>query len=346
MTKASAMSEVIASIIAESLEHHQQRKRELLAVALTNAHGHVKTSIVAGHAYIRLRRYVAGKVIDEHLARADSPLVDGVKRSIAIRKEALGRIGDVFDALRLLGMRKKDIMHEDFTPTIMGMFDEFERLGLWDEALTLIGSWCFKVYQSQCGVEHYPERTLDVDFAVKIPHHGREANIALALKSLGFAEEHNYATGDTRFVSHELKVEFLKDRRGSGKRRAESSDFEPSLGIAPVALPYLRLLLDNRVTLALRGAGKVVVPAMPAFVLHKLLVAPRRREEAKRFKDYRQAETVAKVVMRDEALVDQAVQIAASMHKKWLAAVLRAVKDGPEEALKTGAVRALAARLA
>jgi hypothetical protein len=35
----------------------------------------------------------------------------------------------------------------------------FERRGLWNEGIELIGSWCFYLYQRHLGVKPYPSKT-------------------------------------------------------------------------------------------------------------------------------------------------------------------------------------------
>ena len=40
----------------------------------------------------------------------------------------------------------------------------FERHGLWEDGVELIGSWCFYLYQRHLGVKAYPFKTQDIDF--------------------------------------------------------------------------------------------------------------------------------------------------------------------------------------
>jgi hypothetical protein len=72
-------------------------------------------------------------------------------------------------------------------------------------------------------------------------------------------------------------------------------------------------------TLSIHGVGKVTVPSMPAFMIHKLLAAPLRStaHKDKVEKDYRQVQAVAKRVVRDKALVAERRRILEDLHKKW-----------------------------
>ncbi len=48
----------------------------------------------------------------------------------------------------------------------------FERHGLWDEGVELIGSWCFYLYQRHLGVKPYPFKTQDIDVLLPYPYRG------------------------------------------------------------------------------------------------------------------------------------------------------------------------------
>jgi len=54
----------------------------------------------------------------------------------------------------------------------------FERHGLWDEGVELIGSWCFYLYQRHLGVKAYPFKTQDIDFLLPYPYRGRVKPLA------------------------------------------------------------------------------------------------------------------------------------------------------------------------
>ncbi|WP_232502816.1 GSU2403 family nucleotidyltransferase fold protein [Solidesulfovibrio magneticus] len=233
-------------------------------------------------------------------------------------------------------MSSQEIKTEDYFPVVQELFQTMADAGLWDEGMTLVGSWCFKVYQNYCGVEFFPERTLDVDFAMRLPYRGKKVNLGDMLKSLGFEEVINHADGTVFYRSGELSVEFLKDRVGDG--RARGGVYEADIGIAPVAVPYMRVLLTNPMEIKARDLGRVVVPSMAAFFLHKLLVASERRKEDKRVKDYRQVEAIAKAILADPAMVEDVQRIAGGLHKKWVKKLVTSAMKGEAILDATGAV--------
>ena len=68
---------------------------------------------------------------------------------------------------------------------------------------------------------------------------------------------------------------------------------------------------------------------MPAFFLHKLIVADARNKEDKKAKDYRQVEAVAKALLRDEALLGETKSIAGGLHKKWRQKIVKSCQALP-----------------
>jgi hypothetical protein len=311
------MALVIKGLLNESKEYYRNMKRELVGQLLINPRGSLRRNIVNGRAYVILRQCRLNKCRDVYIGPEDSQpaalFLDGVAKS----KKALSTLREVKVAMAELHMPKSDIRREDFFPIIKALFDAFAAQGLWGEGLELVGSWCFKLYQNYCGVEYYPDRTLDVDFAVAIPFPGKPVDIGKLLTGLGFVEEFNHTDGTIFYKSGEFKVEFLKDRIGDGRTRKETPTQERDLGIAPLALPYLRILLGNPLELTARDIGTVVVPTLPAFMLHKLLVAEKRKDSGKREKDCRQAHAVARAIMRDEGLIAETGRVFHALHKAW-----------------------------
>lgn len=323
------MSQPIAAILRETRDYYRQFKRELCGRILTRTGGH----IVVKRTFAYLRKPVQGAYRDFYLGHAGERLAVQAADEISGRARLVEELRRVKSAMKELRMLPIELSREDYFPVIRQVFEAFERQGLWDAGLELVGSWCFKVYQSACGVDYSPERTLDVDLAVRLPYRGNPADIAQLLKDLGFTEEINYADSSVVFKSSALKIEFLKERKGDGRRRAVGGvarEYVPELGLTPQALPYLGILLDNPMELKVRDLGRVVIPSMPAFVLHKLLVAGLRRDPAKREKDTRQAGAVARVLLRSDDLVAQTGALGRAMPAKWLAKSLASVEAADE----------------
>jgi len=161
----------------------------------------------------------------------------------------------------------------------------FERHGLWDAGVELIGSWCFYCYQQHFNLLPYPLRTQDIDFLIPDPYRGKtQVNLVDELEQLGFQREHRY-DGAVSLWNAELKIEFIVPEKGRGTDKAK---LIKALGIRAIPLRFVNLLLDHPITLAESGI-RVIVPDPAAFCLHKLLIGQRRRMTDKRLKDFEQA---------------------------------------------------------
>ena len=320
------MALVIKGILAESREYYRKMQRENVGRLLINPRGSLYQKEEGGNTFLYLRRMERGARRHAYIGKAESLFAKQIARGCALHNKALHDIREAKSALKELGMASQDIKTEDYFPIIRELFQTMADAGLWDAGLSLVGSWCFKVYQNYCGVAYFPQRTLDVDFAMRLPYTGKKVNLGEMLKSMGYEEVINHADGTVFYRSGELSVEFLKDRVGNGQERG--SVYEADIGIAPVAVPYMRILLSNPMEIKARDLGRVVVPSIAAFFLHKLLVASQRRQEDKRQKDYRQVEAVAKAILTDPALVEDVKRIAAGLHKKWVQKIVTSAGCG------------------
>lgn len=330
------MALVIKGILGESREYYRNLKRESVGRLLINPRGSLYRKKEGGSTFVYLRRLVHGAKQHIYIGREDSPHAAVTTHGVTLHSKAVIALREAKAAMKELGMSSQEIKTEDYFPFVQELFQTMADAGLWDEGMTLVGSWCFKVYQNYCGVEFFPERTLDVDFAVRLPYRGKKVNLGDMLKSLGFEEVINHADGTVFYRSGELSVEFLKDRVGDGRERG--GVYEADIGIAPIAVPYMRVLLSNPMEIKARDLGRVVVPSMAAFFLHKLLVASERRKEDKRLKDYRQVEAVAKAILTDPAMVEDVQRIAGGLHKKWVKKLVTSARKSEAMLDATGAV--------
>ncbi len=307
---------VLQDILRENAEYYLQRKKELVGALLLIPAGSLCRRKIRGGQYWYLRQYAGGnRRRDIYLGRSNDSLAEAVREAQKRRPKLLQDLVKAKRALRMLGFKEVQVNRENLDPVLKELITAFDLEGLWEVGLELVGSWCFKVYQNYLGVEFYPFRTQDIDLAVKLPYRGEKKDIAGILQSLGYQPRFNAADGTISYVGEGITVEFIRNRQGSGNRSQHPQ--VPELGLAPVPVPYLNLLLDNPYTLKLHKAGKVVVPHPAAFFLHKLLIAPARKDPAKREKDLRQAAAVAKTVALDEAMLEKARDIADGMPKAW-----------------------------
>jgi hypothetical protein len=165
------------------------------------------------------------------------------------------------------------------------ILEVFDRLGLWEDGVELIGSWSFLLYQRHCGVPPYPLRTQDVDFLVPRIYPRRDpVDLAGALASLGFQVD--FAPhGAVSFIHPELKIEFLTPERGKGDR--PTLNIKP-LGVKAVQLRFLDMLFDRSLVVR-EGSVSVRIPNPLNFCIHKLIIAQRRPRPEKAAKDIEQA---------------------------------------------------------
>lgn len=165
------------------------------------------------------------------------------------------------------------------------LLELFAALGLWKDGLELIGSWSFLLYQRHLGVRPLPLRTQDVDFLLPWPYRGaKEVDLSSALAGLGFLPV-TTAGGSMYFAHPELKVEFLVPERGRGGLDCR---LVKALGVRAVPLRFLDMLLKDPIRLV-EGGVAVRVPKPLNYCPHKLIVAQRRKDAAKREKDVQHA---------------------------------------------------------
>jgi hypothetical protein len=320
------MNAVIDSILRENTEYYRRMKTLLVGRLLVNERGSLKRKIIDGKAYKYLRKKFFGNSFEKYIGPEYSQDSFRIEKALSQNKTDQEELDRAKDALKKL--RVKNMNYEDFSERLRELFHLMEEQGLWDEGLQLIGSWCFKVYQNFFGVEHYPERTVDVDFAIHIPYRGVPVQIGRKLVDMGFQEDRNMSDGTIRYVAGDISVEFLKQQKSDGRNQGDP--YIPELDIAPQALPYLNILLDRPVTRTFRGLGKITVPSMPAFMVHKLIVASKRRDPAKKEKDIRQARAVAQVLSGDLDHLAELTAVFAGLHKTRKRMVVKSAKEADQ----------------
>ena len=169
--------------------------------------------------------------------------------------------------------------------------------------LVLIGSWCLPLYQDyfkDVG-DLYPVKTRDIDFLV--PRSGAfptRVSVPDLLKDLGFITGFRGEKGCMVLEHPELMIEFLVPERGRGNEEVRDI---PALGMNAQPLRFLDVALKKTMCLRFEDIP-VIVPHPAAFALHKLLVAPRRRNVEKRRKDTDSALIILDLIAKKRALDD------------------------------------------
>ena len=150
--------------------------------------------------------------------------------------------------------------------------------------LVLVGSWCLVLYRDYFrDVGAVPAvRTRDMDFLVpSAAAIHKTVDVPELLKELGFITGFRGTQGVMMLEHPELMIEFLVPERGRG---SEDLQDLPKLKMNAQALRFMGIAVMMTVRLHF-GNVPVNVPHPAAFALHKLLVAPRRRNVEKKRKD-------------------------------------------------------------
>ncbi|MHB8066346.1 MAG: GSU2403 family nucleotidyltransferase fold protein [Desulfobaccales bacterium] len=305
---------VIEQIWEESRDYYLDYKKRLIGELLLFPVGSIKRKKGWGGWFIYLHKRAGQKFEDIYLGSEGDPAVQNLVEKINNRKRLIRELRITKNALRVLKVGKMARALKDFTGPLRQLFAELEGLGLFAAGVELVGSYCFKVYQSHFGVEWFPLRTTDVDFAIPLPYKGPSADLEVVLKELGFRQD--FGTDGTIFYEgNGLKIEFLQPRRGSGAK--ETLPAVKELSTVPIPLPYLNLLLENKVMVSLRDIGRIALPSLPAFMWHKILIADLPTRKNKSEKDYIQAAAVGKRVAADPDLIREASRIMQSIPGSW-----------------------------
>ncbi len=167
--------------------------------------------------------------------------------------------------------------------------------------LVLVGSWCLVLYRDYFkGVGTVPAvRTRDMDFLVpSAAAIHKTVDVPELLKDLGFITGFRGAKGVMMLEHPELMIEFLVPERGRG---SEGLQDLPKLKMNAQALRFMGIPIMMIVRLDFGGV-LVNVPHPAAFALHKLLIAPRRRNVEKKRKDLNAAALVLDLLNKKREL--------------------------------------------
>lgn len=318
---------VIEQIWEESRDYYLDYQKRLIGELLISPVGSIKRRKSWGGWFLYLHKRKGQGFEDVYLGSETDPPVKKIAEKIKNRQRLIRELRSAKNALKLLKANRMSRALKDFTGPLRKLLAAMEELGFFEAGIELIGSYCFKVYQSHFGVEWFPLRTMDIDFAVPIPYKGPPADLEAVLKELGFRQE--FCTDGTIFFEgNGLKIEFLQPRRGSGTKGRLREVKE--LSTVPIPLPYLNILLDHKMEVSLRDIGRIALPSMPAFALHKLLIASLSERKAKREKDYNQVCAVAKKIITEKNLIDEVHKIFVDLPQSWRKKINASARILPE----------------
>jgi hypothetical protein len=199
--------------------------------------------------------------------------------------------------------------------------------------LVLTGSWCLLLYRQYFERDELFStlRTRDMDFLVPVPLKLREkVDLPALFKDLGFLTEYKGTAGYMQLNHPEVMLEFLVPMHG---RETDKPYDLPQLGLNAQRLRYMDIALMKPIRLLFEDVP-IRVPHPACFALHKLLVAPRRKEEFKRKRDIETAvELLALLFERgdDPILKEVLRQFPAS----WRKTALSVLDESGQEELRT-----------
>lgn len=204
--------------------------------------------------------------------------------------------------------------------------------GLLDD-LVLVGSWCLPAYRDYfSGTGRVRTlRTRDLDFLVPIPSKLRaKVDMVELLDDLGFITGHRGTQGYMILEHPELAVEFLVPERGRGTDRAVDL---PMLGVNAQPLRFMDVALMSVIHAELHGIT-IRVPHPACFVLHRLLVAPRRRKKEGRLRD-REIALHVMDLLRAKGETISVSTIFQTFPASWRKTIIRELREADREDLVT-----------
>lgn len=184
------------------------------------------------------------------------------------------------------------------------------------EGMVIVGSWCQYYYRIL--FKNAPEipllRTLDVDFLVPNPaRFKRKVDVSELLNSLGFDSDFDYSTGLVKYVHPDLEIQFLTPELGSAK----DTPYEiKKLNINAEGLTYMKMLQDYKFSMTHNGIT-IWLPEPEAYILHKILISPKRKDLAKKEKDLMAAKGIGELCLESETRRRRLQVIYTHLPKKW-----------------------------
>lgn len=181
-----------------------------------------------------------------------------------------------------------------------------------DIEFLLIGSYCLPVFKEKEGLNLPTIKTQDIDFLLKSHYKGKEVDIELLLKPLGFSIGFNF-DGSTFFTNGILKIEFLIPEIGRG---TEKAIIIKPLKIKATPLRYLQMLFDQQVKIE-NEDYTYLIPNQWVFAYHKILISKKRKQKDKEEKDIFQANAILREIFKNPETTKKAILYLETLPKKW-----------------------------
>jgi hypothetical protein len=154
----------------------------------------------------------------------------------------------------------------------------------------LVGSWVMLLYKEIFKIR-YTLRTFDIDFALVTitPVSGNFVDLEKIFTDLDYLVVTDYQTGLRKFTREGLEVEFLIHRKGG--RDVPKIEVK-HLNVSALPLPHIDILFLFPIIVDF-GDYKIRIPSPEALFFHKLIIAQKRKSEAKKDNDLAQCKTLS-----------------------------------------------------
>lgn len=181
-------------------------------------------------------------------------------------------------------VKNKDI----FPSEVLELLKALHSVGFFADSM-LIGSWVMPLYREAFGI-NYALRTMDIDFAVKFVHPGRDNQIDLekVITDLSYLPVIMHS-GIRRFTRENFTIEFVIHRKGG---RDDEIVSVKQWNITASPLPFVDLLLSFPLIADFEDF-EVRAPIPEVYFVHKMITSQRRRGESKKDKDLDQCSVIA-----------------------------------------------------
>jgi len=215
--------------------------------------------------------------------------------------------------IRLL---KRDIFPEDIRELLRSLYES----GLFSYGL-LVGSWVFPLYKEAFNV-HYPLKTFDIDFAVDVAslRPPKSVDLEKIFIDLGYIAIMDYTTGLRKYSKGGFEIEFLVHRQGN--RDLDRAPVK-QLNITAIPLPFLNILFQLPLLVELADF-KIRTPCPEALFIHKLIIAQRRNNEAKKENDLSQCSILIPILNQNKLI--KIIGLLKLSQKTWKAIITSCAK--------------------
>ena len=300
--------EDVKQTFEETLKFYREEEKRLVGLLAALPKGKIRKKRINGEEYYYLRYRRGDKVTDEYIGKEiPSELLEKLQKRKAIEK----KLKEVREAIKFLTHSQREIGGIELTEPLKEFLRIMTKEKMWNEGIEIVGAWCFALYQKFLPIRKYPLKTVDI--LIPYPYKGKAFNLSDYLKQLGF-EEHINPDHSVYYTGFGIKIEFLAPQLGKGRGE---SPFIRKLGISPQMLRFMNLLFMESFELSISKGIKVRVPAPAAFMLHKILIADRRKESGKMEKDLRQAIYTAEFILKTPSEYQKLINLVSEIPRSW-----------------------------